>query len=967
MRKIMSILLTLTLILGPPPVTVAAEGGSETEVWVGGTNVASGDNITYWLNGSDGGIDSTDAVEENYNVKFDPNEGKPTLTLREASIMKSYTVPSGVFTGSQYGIYSNVELKLVIVGDNNRIISEDVSGKSSAGIYVYPGNLTISGSGTLTVYGGKGSFSYGIFIGSGDLTVESGNLVVGGENDATQKSCGIELQGNGHLAIKNGGNVTASGGKTAYPSYGVISTNPTGKIIVESGGKLLAKGGNSTSSSSYGIHSTSLDINGELTAIGASAGTYSYGIRGNNIIISSDAVVNAVGSIATNKSYGILVGNNPGNKISINGGEVIVYAQSHAMDMAPDVSGFGNLQATASENYTGTPTIQYKSDSIGNYKYLKFGPDNTSPTVASVSVPVNGTYLSGNNLDFTVNFSENVIVTGMPCILLTIGSNSRNAMYTSGNGTTALVFRYTVQADDSDSDGITVGSLTLNGGTIQDIAGNNATLALHNIGSTSDVLMNPPAPSYTATFNPNSGAVTETLRSVASGTAVGALPTPTHSGSYSFAGWYTAANGGTQISESTIVSADVIYYAQWTYTGGGSGGGSGSGGATSHKYEAEVASGGNSDKTDMTVDARKGSASVELSAEDLKNGTDFIVTMPNISGVTDYDLGLPVARLASDSANSTISLSTAAGSVTLPSNMLTGTEEASGNTACITIGTANSSTLTDSARAAVGDRPVVTLSLSIDGKPADWNNPGAPVTVSIPYAVAEGEDQNAIVIWYIDGTGNLNCVTNGCYDPKTGTVTFQTTHFSLYAVGYNQVTFADVAASAWHHSAVAYLAARGITSGSTDTTFSPDATLTRGQFITMLLRAYGIEADVKGFDNFVDAGNTYYTGYLAMVRRLGISDGVGGNRFAPEQAITRQEMFTLLYNALKVLGELPGGDSGKTLADFADSGSVASWAKEAMNALVKTGIVFGSGGKLAPAYGSTRAEMAQVLYNLLNR
>ena len=134
-----------------------------------------------------------------------------------------------------------------------------------------------------------------------------------------KKSCGIELQGNGHLIIKNGSKVTASGGKTAYPSYGVISTNPTGKIIVESGGKLSAKGGSSTLSNSYGIHSTSLDINGELTAIGASAGTNSYGIRGNNITISSGAVVSAVGSIATNKSYGILVGNNPGNKISING------------------------------------------------------------------------------------------------------------------------------------------------------------------------------------------------------------------------------------------------------------------------------------------------------------------------------------------------------------------------------------------------------------------------------------------------------------------------------------------------------------------------------------------------------------------------------------------------------------------------------------------------------------------------
>jgi hypothetical protein len=70
----------------------------------------------------------------------------------------------------------------------------------------------------------------------------------------------------------------------------------------------------------------------------------------------------------------------------------------------------------------------------------------------------------------------------------------------------------------------------------------------------------------------------------------------------------------------------------------------------------------------------------------------------------------------------------------------------------------------------------------------------------------------------------------------------------------------------------------------------------------MLMKAYGIAPDTNPANNFSDAGNTYYTRYLAAAKRLGISAGVGGNLYVPEKEITRQEMFTMLYNALKSIG-----------------------------------------------------------------
>jgi hypothetical protein len=86
----------------------------------------------------------------------------------------------------------------------------------------------------------------------------------------------------------------------------------------------------------------------------------------------------------------------------------------------------------------------------------------------------------------------------------------------------------------------------------------------------------------------------------------------------------------------------------------------------------------------------------------------------------------------------------------------------------------------------------------------------------------------------------------------------------------------------------------------------------------MMMRAYGIAPDASPKDNFTDAGSTYYTGYLAAAKRLGISGGVGNNMFTPNKEITRQEMFTLLYNALKVTDKLPEGAAGKPLSDYSD-------------------------------------------------
>lgn len=283
----------------------------------------------------------------------------------------------------------------------------------------------------------------------------------------------------------------------------------------------------------------------------------------------------------------------------------------------------------------------------------------------------------------------------------------------------------------------------------------------------------------------------------------------------------------------------------------------------------------------------------------------------------------------------------------------------------ITTAVVENDTLSEKIRQKVGNRPVYELSVeSGDRSILQFNG---NVTVSKPYTLKPGEDPNAIVIYYINAEGELEIVSNCTYNLETGTVSFKTNHFSQYAVGYNKVTFNDVAENAWYSKAVTFIAARDITSGTGNGNYSPKAKLTRGQFIVLVMRAYGINPDETFADNFADAGDSYYTSYLATAKRLKISKGIGNNLFAPEKEITRQEMFTLLYNVLEKINSLPVVKSEKEISEFSDSDEIAPWAMDAMSIFVKTEIIRGSNNMLYPASTANRAEMAQIMYNLLSK
>ncbi len=104
--------------------------------------------------------------------------------------------------------------------------------------------------------------------------------------------------------------------------------------------------------------------------------------------------------------------------------------------------------------------------------------DTALPNISNITVPTDDVYAESQNLQFSIQFDEVVIVSGTPQIPLTINGNSVNADYVTGNLTDTIIFEYTIQTSEEDTDGIDYANLNLNGGSIADTAGNAAITTL---------------------------------------------------------------------------------------------------------------------------------------------------------------------------------------------------------------------------------------------------------------------------------------------------------------------------------------------------------------------------------------------------------------------------------------------------------------------------------------------------------
>ncbi len=310
-----------------------------------------------------------------------------------------------------------------------------------------------------------------------------------------------------------------------------------------------------------------------------------------------------------------------------------------------------------------------------------------------------------------------------------------------------------------------------------------------------------------------------------------------------------------------------------------------------------------------------------------------ITIIPNVTGDADtVGVTIPASaiREASDKLKGNIVVKTGAAEITLDKAALKDLADKGGNVVVST----------------TKDGDEVTVSVKAGGEDVDLKD----ILVSIPTKtkgngnVAVSGDtilKNSIV----DGDKVLVRVAAGT---KVG-------------VKDNSKKFNDIA-SHWAKEYIDFATARELFAGVSEDEFGPDVKMTRGMFVTVLGRYAGAKG-VKdaGFTDVV--ADAYYADYVNWAAENGIVSGVGEGTFAPNATITREQLCVMIYNFAKYAKiDLTG--EGNT--NFSDSDKISSWAKEAVEALAKSGIVKGrNGGAFDPQGQASRAEVATIFANLI--
>lgn len=174
-------------------------------------------------------------------------------------------------------------------------------------------------------------------------------------------------------------------------------------------------------------------------------------------------------------------------------------------------------------------------------------------------------------------------------------------------------------------------------------------------------------------------------------------------------------------------------------------------------------------------------------------------------------------------------------------------------------------------------------------------------------------------------------------------------------------SFRDVTRGHWAFASVERAAELGLVTGYSDGTFRPDTPVTRAQFVLMLWRMCGKPAAAKAA-SFADASADWYQDALSWAVEKGYVNGLSDTRFGPDAPITRQQAMAILFR-------LNGGQSGTELTltgiyeqTFADSTTIAAWAKDATWWAVYHELVSGVGGsRIAPEANASRAQIAAIL------
>ena len=183
-----------------------------------------------------------------------------------------------------------------------------------------------------------------------------------------------------------------------------------------------------------------------------------------------------------------------------------------------------------------------------------------------------------------------------------------------------------------------------------------------------------------------------------------------------------------------------------------------------------------------------------------------------------------------------------------------------------------------------------TISLGAGKQITDFGT--GTVTIDVPFTVPAGKLAEGYSVWHIAEDGKTEKMPTAY---RNGALRFVVPHFSDYVVVYEKppVSFTDVVPGSYYENAVAWAVENGVTTGTSATTFSPNASTTRAQVVTFLWRAAG--QPVVDYDmSFRDVPSDYYTEAVRWAVSKGITTGTSADTFSPNAVCTRGQIVTFL-------------------------------------------------------------------------
>jgi hypothetical protein len=279
----------------------------------------------------------------------------------------------------------------------------------------------------------------------------------------------------------------------------------------------------------------------------------------------------------------------------------------------------------------------------------------------------------------------------------------------------------------------------------------------------------------------------------------------------------------------------------------------------------------------------------------------------------------------------------------------------------------DSSALGNDAKNAIGNRPAFDFKAIYQGESNRVTNFGnGSVFVSIPYTPAENETVGGLYAVYVDSEGKVSRVPNSAYDVNTKSLIFTTNHFSVYGISYEEPAPQMTDQSAhWAKDSIEYVTGRGLLADASGAKLSPDAPISRGMLAAALGRLAAVDTKAYSVNNFTDVNqDSLEKPYIEWAYSKGIIPATGSQQFAPDKAVTREEIAVIFTNYAKSVGTtLP---ALREAVSYGDSSVIATSSKDAVKAVQQAGIMMGGkNNQFNPKANATSAEVSSMLHRYI--